>query len=158
MIRTYYEILGIESDATTVEIKKAYKNSLLESHPDKRIVDSTANVRSINEIQIAYQILVDDILRKQYDEQLAESFKKQGFHNSGEGLDEFSLDCFEYTIETETFIMRCPRCMAPEGFELSEESLDVHAIDNPSGGFFVLVQCNACSLWLKIVFDVVEEV
>ena len=32
---SYYDILGINPDATTEEIKKAYKKLALQNHPDK---------------------------------------------------------------------------------------------------------------------------
>lgn len=31
----YYEILGLDTDATSEEIKKAYRKRALECHPDK---------------------------------------------------------------------------------------------------------------------------
>ena len=31
----YYQILGLHTDATTEQVKKAYKKKALEFHPDK---------------------------------------------------------------------------------------------------------------------------
>ncbi|CDO92789.1 unnamed protein product [Kluyveromyces dobzhanskii CBS 2104] len=162
MQRSLYEVLGLESDATNTVIKKAYRAMLLVAHPDKSNSsdnDSTNNTLnpSINEIQIAYQTLIDEDSRAKYDKELAESFKKLGFHNAGDGLDTFSLDLFHYHDDDQHFLMDCPRCQMVDGFLLTEETLDEHAIDYEGGGYFVLIQCSACSLWLKVLFDVVQE-
>lgn len=153
---SYYEILCIGADASITEIKKAYKIALLQSHPDKRDVNRIGPV-TVNEIQDAYKTLIDPKLRKLYDEELSKSFKLQGFHNTGEGLDVYSLMDFCYEEDIQKFTMNCPRCSGVSGFELTEESLEEHAIENEEGGFYVLAQCSCCSLWLKILFDVVEE-
>ncbi|QEU60200.1 Jjj3 [Kluyveromyces lactis] len=162
MQRSFYEILGIGSDASNTEIKRAYKAMLLESHPDKSALNYNSNTNnksspSVNDIQEAYQTLIDQNLRKHYDEKLAESFKKLGFHNAGDGLDLFSLDLFDYSGDEQSFSMNCPRCQITDGFQLTEDALEEHAIDYEGGGYFVLVQCSACSLWLKVLFDVIEE-
>jgi DnaJ-class molecular chaperone len=54
------DILGINVDAKSIEIKKAYRNAALKWHPDK----NTNNVEEANnkfkEISKAYKILIDD--------------------------------------------------------------------------------------------------
>ncbi|SCU95890.1 LAFA_0G02960g1_1 [Lachancea sp. 'fantastica'] len=158
---SHYELLGLEANCELSEIKQAYREKLLSSHPDKmqfredspRIGDGA----SIEKIKLAYRVLSDPESRARYDSQLAESYKKHGFHNTGEGLDSFSLDDFEYSTGTEQFCMDCPRCQSKGGFELTEDMLEENAIDNPSGGYLIVVQCSACSLWLQVTFDVVED-
>ncbi|KAF7361294.1 DnaJ-domain-containing protein [Mycena sanguinolenta] len=63
----YYDILGITPDATTDEVKKAYRRMAIKHHPDKNPDDPHAEER-FKEIAIAYQTLSDDTLRRKYNE------------------------------------------------------------------------------------------
>ncbi|KAF9003985.1 X-domain of DnaJ-containing-domain-containing protein [Cyathus striatus] len=63
----YYDILGVEVNATTDEIKKAYRRAAIKHHPDKNPDDPHAEER-FKEIAIAYQTLSDPALRKKYNE------------------------------------------------------------------------------------------
>ncbi|CCD24364.1 Jjj3p NDAI_0D00500 [Naumovozyma dairenensis CBS 421] len=171
---THYEVLNINSDATLQEIKKAYKQKLLNIHPDKSstqilpisITTNDLTSVSINQIQQAYKILSNESTREQYDEELLETFKKLGYHNHGDGLDEFSLDDFTFDETTCNYNMNCPRCKTLNGFQFNEDSLDefantnINTNTNTNGGssaFQVLAQCNSCSLWLKVNFAIASE-
>ncbi|KAG6850369.1 hypothetical protein H0H93_014323 [Arthromyces matolae] len=63
----YYDILGVAIDATTEDIKKAYRRLAIKHHPDKNPDDPLAEER-FKEIAIAYQTLSDEALRKKYNE------------------------------------------------------------------------------------------
>jgi len=62
----YYEVLKVSKDATTTEIKKAYRKLALKYHPDKNQGDKEAEekFKIINE---AYAILSDEEKRRIYD-------------------------------------------------------------------------------------------
>jgi len=65
---THYNILDIPSNATEVDIKKAYRKLSFKYHPDRNSsADAEDQIRKINE---AYEILGDDSKRKQYDMEL----------------------------------------------------------------------------------------
>jgi len=63
----YYDILGVPVDATTEDIKKAYRRLAIKHHPDKNRDDPNAEER-FKEIAIAYQTLSDPELRRKYNE------------------------------------------------------------------------------------------
>ncbi|CEP64380.1 Jjj3p LALA0_S11e02762g [Lachancea lanzarotensis] len=158
---SHYEILGLEAKCDISEVKRAYREKLLSSHPDKnqdrKQSPQIGDGVSIEKIKQAYRVLSEPEKRKRYDLLLAESYKKHGFHNTGEGLDSFSLDDFDYSTDSEDFSMDCPRCQAKKGFELTEDMLEQNAIESPNGGYLIVVQCSACSLWLQVTYDVVED-
>ncbi|KAI6012205.1 DnaJ-domain-containing protein [Pisolithus marmoratus] len=63
----YYDLLGVPVDASTEDIKKAYRRLAIKHHPDKNPDDPHAEER-FKEIAIAYQTLSDPTLRKKYNE------------------------------------------------------------------------------------------
>ncbi|OLN87739.1 DnaJ subfamily C member 21 [Colletotrichum chlorophyti] len=63
----YYELLGIERDATDNEIKKSYRRRALELHPDRNLDDVENATRRFAEIQAAYEVLSDPQERAWYD-------------------------------------------------------------------------------------------
>ena len=75
-----YEILGITKEASEGRIKKNFKKLVLELHPDKNIdVDKNLNEELYNHVIIANQVLSNKKLRKDYDDFLEESTKKDSF-------------------------------------------------------------------------------
>lgn len=81
--RDYYDVLGIEKNATETEIKKAYRKLSMKYHPDKnKDHDATDKFK---EIQEAYDVLSDTNKRSQYDQYGHQDFNAGGFGQGGYG-------------------------------------------------------------------------
>lgn len=63
----YYELLGVDRQASDDEIKKAYRKKALELHPDRNFGDVENATRKFAEVQTAYDILADAQERAWYD-------------------------------------------------------------------------------------------
>lgn len=66
-MQDYYRILGIDSTATSGQIKVAYRRLALKYHPDRNPGDTHTEERFI-EIREAYDILSDPAKRSRYDQ------------------------------------------------------------------------------------------
>jgi molecular chaperone DnaJ len=89
--KDYYEILGVDREATPQEIKRAYRRLARRFHPDVN-PNSAETTDRFREIQGAYEVLVDPEKRRQYDRFGAAAFQSAGAGNwSGTGFD-FSFD------------------------------------------------------------------
>lgn len=75
MAKDYYNILGIDKNATQDEIKSAYRKLVLKYHPD--ITKNKANEEKLKELNEAYAVLGDEEKRKEYDSYGPESFSKR---------------------------------------------------------------------------------
>ena len=80
-MRNYYQILGLDSNATKEEIKKAYRIYATKFHPDKQGGDEFFEER-FKEIQEAYDILSDDKKRANYNLKFNQRFYNQNFSNN----------------------------------------------------------------------------
>ncbi|MGP1587309.1 MAG: molecular chaperone DnaJ [Treponemataceae bacterium] len=65
--RDYYEVLGVEKNASKDEIKKGYRKLAVQYHPDKNPGNKEAEEK-FKEATEAYEILSDDEKRKVYDQ------------------------------------------------------------------------------------------
>ncbi|MEZ5017010.1 MAG: DnaJ domain-containing protein [Flavipsychrobacter sp.] len=67
-LKDYYQILEIDPTASQEEVRKAHRMLARKYHPDVN-KDSAYASDYFREVQEAYQILKEPVLRKQYDEQ-----------------------------------------------------------------------------------------
>ena len=65
--RDYYEVLGVDKNATVDEIKKAYRKKAIQYHPDKNPGDKEAEEK-FKEAAEAYSVLSDPDKRAKYDQ------------------------------------------------------------------------------------------
>lgn len=64
--RDYYDVLGVNKDATEKDIKLAYRRLARQFHPDVNKSDPKAKEKFI-EVQEAYEVLIDPQKRQNYD-------------------------------------------------------------------------------------------
>jgi molecular chaperone DnaJ len=77
--RDYYDILGTSKNASSDEIKKAYRKLAMKYHPDRN-PDNKQAEEKFKEAAQAYEILGDEQKRKQYDQ-----FGHNSFNNNSGG-------------------------------------------------------------------------
>ena len=65
--RDYYEVLGIDKNASADEIKKAYRKKAKQYHPDLNPGDKEAEAK-FKEANEAYEVLSDDQKKARYDQ------------------------------------------------------------------------------------------
>ena len=71
----YYEVLGVSKNATTDELKRAYRSQAMKYHPDRNPNNPEAEAK-FKEINEAYDVLKDEQKRAAYDR-----YGKQAFQN-----------------------------------------------------------------------------
>ncbi len=83
-VRNYYEMLGINKNASSSEIKKAYRTLAIKYHPDRNLGNKAAEEK-FKDINEAYEVLSDQTRRVQYDQSISRKkfMDKAGFGNFG---------------------------------------------------------------------------
>ncbi|MEW7281069.1 molecular chaperone DnaJ [Aquimarina sp. 2201CG1-2-11] len=87
MKEDFYDILGISKNASTAEIKKAYRKKAIEYHPDKNPDDKVAE-ENFKKAAEAYEILSDPDKKARYDQYGHQAFEGGGFGGGGMNMDD----------------------------------------------------------------------
>lgn len=91
--RDYYEVLGVEKNASDAEIKKAYRKLAKKYHPDINKDNAKEAEEKFKEVTEAYEVLSDENKRKTYD-MFGHSGPSSegyggGYYSYGQGFDNF---------------------------------------------------------------------
>lgn len=164
---SHYEVLRLPYSSmvqlTTRDIKTAYRQALLQHHPDKldkldlprtNHLHSTISIAkyTIDDISLAYKVLSDPRARAEYDRELR--VRQQGSQhkiadvNAQTGLEVCDLDDLNYDEGQKVWYFGC-RCGEGRGFTVTEEELDREKEHGE-----VVTGCRGCSLWLKVLFQI----
>ncbi|KAG0149113.1 hypothetical protein CROQUDRAFT_653923 [Cronartium quercuum f. sp. fusiforme G11] len=157
-LASYYQILQIPSDATSIDIRQAYLRLIKLSHPDKNRPCGNVNADSSAQTVIeAYSVLVDPSRRKAYDTQLelkpvTTDHRVQCEREPQQPIVSQIIDLSEFTQlspiaqnsddreRIDKFIYPC-RCGGQ--FMITSQDMD---LEND------IVGCNGCSLTVKVEF------
>jgi hypothetical protein len=143
----FYELLGIDRQATEAEVKKAYRNLVKQYHPDLSSKPDTA--KSFQLIQTAYEVLSDPHKRAIYDQLLHR--REQGLHQ-GRSRESFynGAQQREYAYSTTT---------APESTQLSRaEKVQFHLKQAVGAGILSVLAIVSIGLTgLGLVFLFVKD-
>jgi DnaJ family protein A protein 5 len=149
----YYELLGVDRQATEDEIKKAYRRKALELHPDRNYGNVDNATKLFAEIQSAYEVLSDPQERAWYDSH--RDVLLRGEQGGQATTEEFSYNIRMTTAdEVLKFMMKFNGRMeftdSPSGFygglqdffkklareeEIACQWEDVEAVDYPEFGY-----------------------
>jgi diphthamide biosynthesis protein 4 len=160
---TYYEVLGLPEGfrddpiLSAQTLRNAYRRALLQNHPDKATQSPMTGAKfSIDQISEALSTLADRKARAEYDKELKKRVAEyergvKGREVFRTGIEIVDLDDLE-TEELQGIWYRSCRCGDGRGFLIRESDLEEAAEDGE-----ISVGCRGCSLWLKVLFGVMEE-
>ena len=80
--KDYYEILGVDKNASEDELKKAYRKLAKKYHPDANPDNKKEAEAKFKEVNEAYEVLSNPEKRKMYD-QFGTADPNQGFGGAG---------------------------------------------------------------------------
>lgn len=87
--KDYYQVLGVERNASPDEIKKAYRKHALQHHPDRNPGNKEAE-ENFKLAAEAYEVLGDPDKRRRYDQYGHEGMKGTDFHGFSDVNEVFS--------------------------------------------------------------------
>ena len=158
---THYDILALPPphpsvpSPTETTIKLAYHRALLAHHPDKSLPHASNAGYTIDEITLAYRVLSDAHTRASYDRSIATRSANATRTCAGDGPAAELVDLDELACDEDIGVWyRGCRCGQERAFRLREEDLERAMRE---GEKEVIAGCGGCSLWIRVMFERVDE-
>ncbi|KAL6056077.1 DnaJ subfamily C member 21 [Balamuthia mandrillaris] len=133
----FYRVLGISTQATQEEVKRAYHRKALQSHPDKKLAgggrDAGLVVDRFHHVAKAWEVLSDPVKRATYDATLQARLV-------GESPVSAEVDLDEMEFREEDGSYRWP-CRCGRAFVITESQLE-EGVD--------VVLCGGCSFAIRV--------
>ena len=160
--QNHYKVLSLspllEDDRTISrdQLKVAYRQALLQSHPDKSNAAKASSPSkakyTIDEIAEAFKVLSDPLSRSAFDRKLRlqHSQAPETVTKPLTGLETVDLDDLYYNEEQSIWYRPC-HCGNTRGYLISEEDLEKEVEHGE-----IIAGCGGCSLWLRVVFQQAE--
>ncbi|KAI9116385.1 hypothetical protein K1719_012552 [Acacia pycnantha] len=101
LARDYYDVLGVNRNASSSDIKKAYYGLAKQLHPDTNKDDPEAE-KKFQEVSMAYEVLKDEEKRQQYDQVGHDAFVNQ--QSNGFGGGDAGFNPFEQIFRDHDFV------------------------------------------------------
>ncbi|ETZ07697.1 chaperone protein DnaJ [Holospora obtusa F1] len=150
----YYKVLGVPSNASIQDIKKAYRKLALKYHPDQHQNSSSAEKQKaekiFKEVTEAYEVLGDEKKRRMYDQMGPDAFRQSS--SGGGGFEGFSEAGFDFSSIFEDFFSNFGSSSQPtvsKGrdvlIKISITLEDAFKGVNQSVEFSTIVRCDSCS-------------
>ena len=125
----FYQILGVESNASLSEVKQRYHQLSLKYHPDKNL---SANDDFL-QVKLAYKVLSDPSLKQHYDLQYVTQANHSVTIHDQVSLDELEFDGYVYELT----------CRCGGSFKLCKELIELSLTK-------VCISCDTCSLCISV--------
>ncbi|KAL6493885.1 Chaperone protein dnaJ gfa2, mitochondrial [Orobanche gracilis] len=142
----FYDVLGVNKNATASEIKKAYYGLAKRLHPDTNKDDPEAE-RKFQEVQKAYEVLKDEEKRQQYDQCGHEAFERAS-RGEGPGSHPFGADFnpFQDIFRNADIFNMFNRDMGGEDVKVSVELSFMEAVQGCTRTLTILTDlaCDTC--------------
>lgn len=142
-MKDYYQILGVNENATEEEIKKAFRKLAFQHHPDKNIGHEKEAEEKFKDINEAYGVLGDKAKRQQYDFARKSGFAQAGAGSPYQGFRYNQQDIFRDFFGNRATMEELMRMFSSSGLRFDEDFMNNTFFSSDRNGYRVYRYGNA---------------